>query len=181
MNLLFGFSGRIGRLQWWLAQLAIPVILVVSVGIVAAFAHADTSGGSETWGAIDNAGPSIILIVVAVVVLIVWINIASTVKRFHDRGKSGYWFLIVFVPYIGAIWQFVECGFLPGSPGNNSYGPPPGSGGSSIYGDLEDEIAGYSRPQQRPTPAAQTMLATPPQTMQLRQASPSRFGRRGIS
>ena len=93
MNLLFGFSGRIGRLQWWLAQLAIPVILLVSVGIIVAFGHADTFDGSETLGAIDNAGWSIILIVIAVVVLIVWINIASTVKRFHDRGKSGYCFL----------------------------------------------------------------------------------------
>ena len=181
MNLLFGFSGRIGRLQWWLAQLAIPVILLVSVGIIAAFGHADTFDGSETLGAIDNAGWSIILIVIAVVVLIVWINIASTVKRFHDRGKSGYWFLIVFVPYIGAIWQLVECGFLAGSSGINSYGPPPGSGGSSGYGDLADEIAGYSEPQQRSTPAAPAMLAKPAQTMQLRQPSPSRFGRRGIS
>ena len=112
--------------------------------------------------------------------LLVWINIASTVKRFHDRDKSGYWFLIVFVPYVGAIWQFVECGFLAGSPGNNGYGPPPGSGGSPIYGDLGDDIAGYSTPQQRATPVVQAKLATAQQT-QLRQPSPSRFGRRGIS
>jgi uncharacterized membrane protein YhaH (DUF805 family) len=181
MNLLFGFSGRIGRLQWWLAQLAIPVIIAVSIGIIAAFGHAGTLGGSETSGAIDSARWNVVLIVLAVVVLMVWINIASTVKRFHDRDKSGLWFLIVFVPTIGAIWQLVECGFLPGSPGTNGYGPPPGSGGSSIYGDLGDEMAGYSEPQQRSTPVAPVMRATPPQTTQLRQPSPSRFGRRGVS
>src|SRR6185436_7123250 len=27
MNLMFGFSGRIGRLQWWLGQLAIVGVL----------------------------------------------------------------------------------------------------------------------------------------------------------
>jgi uncharacterized membrane protein YhaH (DUF805 family) len=178
MNLLFGFSGRIGRLQWWLAQLvAIPIIILVSLGAIAPFAHAAMSDGS----AIDNTRLSVILVVVAVVVLIVWINIASTVKRFHDRGKSGYWCLIVLVPYIGAIWQFVECGFLAGSPGNNSYGPPPGSRGSPIYADLGDEIAGYSEPQQRSTPVVPVTRVTPPQTTQLRQPSPSRFGRRGIS
>ncbi len=63
MDLLFGFSGRIGRLQWWLAQLAILVILVVSVGIIAAFAQAGTSDGSEKWAAIANAGPSVVLFV----------------------------------------------------------------------------------------------------------------------
>ena len=110
---------------------------------------------ADMWGAFGNAGPSVVAIVLAVVVLIVWINIASTVKRFHDRDKSGVWFLIVFVPYIGAIWQLVECGFLPGSPGNNDYGPPPGSGGSSVYEDMADEIAAYSAPQQRPTTVAQ--------------------------
>jgi uncharacterized membrane protein YhaH (DUF805 family) len=182
MNLLFGFSGRIGRLQWWLAQaVAIPVIIIVSLGIVGAFAHAAPSNDSETWGAFGNAGPSILVIVIAVFVLLVWINIASTVKRFHDRGKSGYWCLIVLVPYIGAIWQLVECGFLAGSRGNNNYGPPPGSGDSSVYGDLADEIAGYSEPQQRSTPVAAVMRATPSQTTQLRQPSPSRFGRRGTS
>ena len=102
MNLLFGFSGRIGRLQWWLAQLVvIPVIILASLGVIAPFAHAAMSDDS----AIDNTRLSVILVVVAVVVLIAWINIASTVKRFHDRDKSGYWFLIVFVPYIGTIWQ----------------------------------------------------------------------------
>ena len=177
MDLLFGFSGRIGRAQWWLVQLvAIPVIILAGVGMMVAFAPADTFDGSEkTWGS------SIILIIGAMVVLLVWINFATTVKRFHDRGKSGYWCLIVLVPYIGALWQLVECGFLGGSPGTNNYGPPPGSGGSSSYGDLADEIAGYSEPQQRSTPAARAMPVTRPQTTQVKQSSPSRFGRRGTS
>ena len=65
MDLLFGFSGRIGRLQWWLAQLAILVILVVSVGIIAAFAQPGTSDGSEKWAAIANAGTGVVLFVAA--------------------------------------------------------------------------------------------------------------------
>jgi uncharacterized membrane protein YhaH (DUF805 family) len=176
MNLLFGFSGRIGRGQWWLAQLVVmPVIIAITIGVIAAFASGDTSGGS----AFDKARPSILLIIGAVFVLLVWINAASTVKRFHDRGKSGWWFLIVFVPYIGAVWQIVECGFLSGTPGTNSYGSPPGSG-SLNYADLEAEVAGYATSEQRQAPVAKPMLATPPQTMQLRQSSPSRFGRRGV-
>ena len=42
MDLLFGFSGRIGRAQWWLVQLvAIPVIILVGVGTMVAFAPPD--------------------------------------------------------------------------------------------------------------------------------------------
>ena len=175
MDLLFGFSGRIGRGQWWLAQLAILVVILVFVGIIAAVAQ---PGASDS---LDNVGMGIVLLVGAAVVLIVWINIASTVKRFHDRDKSGVWFLIVLVPYIGSLWQLVECGFLPGSPGTNGYGPTPGSGGSSVYGDLGDDISGYSKPQQRVTPAARTVVAAPTRPAQSRPSGPSRFGRRGIS
>jgi uncharacterized membrane protein YhaH (DUF805 family) len=175
MDLLFGFSGRIGRGQWWLAQLAGLVIIIVFAGIIAVFAHPNASDG------FDNVGTGIVLLVGVAVVLLVWINIASTVKRFHDRDKSGYWFLIVLVPYIGALWQFVECGFLPGSPGSNNYGPPSGSGGSPVYGDLSDELDRYSQPQQRQATVARAAVAAPAPTTQPRQSQPSRFGRRGVS
>jgi uncharacterized membrane protein YhaH (DUF805 family) len=175
VDLLFGFSGRIGRGQWWLAQLAILVVIIVFVGIIAAVAQPSASDG------LGNAGMGVVLLIGAAVVLMVWINIACTVKRFHDRDKSGYWFLIVFVPYIGSIWQIVECGFLAGSAGINNYGPPSGSGGSSVYGDLADDMAAYAKPQQRQAPAAKTVMAAPAPATLPRQPSPSRFGRRGIS
>ena len=54
-----------------------------------------------------------------------WIGLAVSVKRWHDRGKSGWWMLIAFVPVIGPIWQWVETGFLRGTNGPNRYGPEP--------------------------------------------------------
>jgi len=47
------------------------------------------------------------------------------VKRYHDRDKSGWWVLIIFLPVIGALWYLIECGFLRGTDGNNAYGPDP--------------------------------------------------------
>lgn len=49
----------------------------------------------------------------------------ATIKRFHDRGKSGWWTLVLLVPVIGSIWTFVECGFLKGTDGPNKYGEDP--------------------------------------------------------
>lgn len=56
---------------------------------------------------------------------IVWISIATTVKRFHDRNKSGWWYLIAVVPVIGFFWIVIECGFMRGTIGANNFGEDP--------------------------------------------------------
>jgi uncharacterized membrane protein YhaH (DUF805 family) len=53
------------------------------------------------------------------------IGIIVQIKRWHDRDKSGWWVLINLVPCIGGFWSLIECGFLPGTPGPNQYGPDP--------------------------------------------------------
>ena len=56
--------------------------------------------------------------------LIAWPGIAISIKRWHDRDKAGWWLLIVFVPVLG-IWNLIESGFLPGTPGTNRFGSSP--------------------------------------------------------
>lgn len=59
--------------------------------------------------------------------------IAVAVRRLHDIGKSGWWYFIAFVPFIGGIWLLVLfC--TEGTRGTNSYGPDP----------KETEIQSYS-------------------------------------
>ena len=183
MDLLFGFSGRIGRLQWWLAQLVMAIILGVCVGIVAAIAITDDPNRSAAaLDRLDGRAASVLLVIAAAVILLVWMNLASTVKRFHDRNKSGWWFLIVFIPYIGTLWQIVECGFLPGSPGSNNYGPPSGSGGRAVYGDFGEETA-FDRPAPEASRLARTQRAVdaPTSIYPARTSVPAGFGRRGTS
>ena len=57
--------------------------------------------------------------------LLVWIVLALGVKRWHDRGKSGFWTILSFIPVIGWTWQIVECGFLEGTSRANRFGPSP--------------------------------------------------------
>jgi uncharacterized membrane protein YhaH (DUF805 family) len=56
--------------------------------------------------------------------LMVWINFASTVRRLHDRNKSGWWGLLYLFPVFGIMWHFIECGLLPPRNQGNRYGPP---------------------------------------------------------
>ncbi|WP_417430347.1 DUF805 domain-containing protein [Kiloniella sp.] len=49
-------------------------------------------------------------------------SILILIKRWHDRDKSGWWTLIIFVPIIGSFWVLIECGFLRGTAGPNRFG-----------------------------------------------------------
>lgn len=121
LNLLFGLNGRIGRASWWLAQfIAVPVVYLLGFGLLMGTGSIDDPEAMAS-------GP-VVLGIIAPVFIGAWINVASSVKRYHDRGKSGAWFLIVFIPFIGSIWQLVECGFCIGDDRDNRFGPPPGSG-----------------------------------------------------
>ena len=50
--------------------------------------------------------------------------LALSVRRLHDLGKSGWWYLIQLVPVIGGIW-FLILTVTDSQPGENAYGPNP--------------------------------------------------------
>jgi uncharacterized membrane protein YhaH (DUF805 family) len=120
-NLLFSAQGRVNRAKFWLVALGILVLEVII--FAALFGGAAMSGDPEQIAAAMGPIASIVLLVFAV--LATGISITVAVKRYHDRNKSGWWVLIVFVPVIGGLWYLIECGFLRGTSGPNSYGPDP--------------------------------------------------------
>ena len=118
-NLLFGFQGRANRAKFWLVALGILVVEVILFAAI--FGGAAVSGDPEQMASAMGPLASIVLFIFFVVAT--WISIAVAVKRYHDRNKSGWWVLIVFVPIIGGLWYLIECGFLRGTAGPNNYGP----------------------------------------------------------
>ncbi len=113
-QILFSFEGRIPRRQYWGAT-GILVVLVLALQFVA-FLMGDSSGGG---------GLVLMVLIIPLFILLMWISLAVAVKRWHDRGKSGWWVLLGMVPVIGGIWSLVECGCLRGTIGNNEYGSDP--------------------------------------------------------
>jgi len=123
MNFLFSFKGRIGRLAWWGGQLIIVTWFIVACLLFVVVTGASLGGATQLTDLQKaSVGASAILFIIAALVPAIWVSAATSVKRFHDRDKSGLWFLIVFAPYIGSVWLTIECGFLSGTPGGNSYG-----------------------------------------------------------
>lgn len=109
-HIFFGLRGRIARRTWWLYGVAaliglhvLGVTLLRIAGLAADLAHMTMN------------------------VLLLWPGIAVSVKRWHDRDKSGWWVLVNLVPFVGWLWALVENGFLRGSAGVNRFGPGPDS------------------------------------------------------
>jgi uncharacterized membrane protein YhaH (DUF805 family) len=120
LGLFLNPSGRIGRGMWWLTgALQGALLLIWAFSIV-----------FKAKNSVALPIPIGLLVLIGIPLL--WMGICANIKRYHDRGKSGFWLFISFVPIIGPTWLFIELGMLPGDSDANAYGPPPSSGGRSI-------------------------------------------------
>lgn len=79
------FDGCLGRKQYWLAWLA-----TVIIGLITGFID-----GLLFWGLLP------IFSTIAGLALLIP-GIATGVRRLHDTGRSGLWYLLIFVPIIGS-------------------------------------------------------------------------------
>lgn len=171
---LFGFEGRINRAKYWLAGLVILSLMVAAAAagyllLTISFAtHAmETASGSgkvtfalglddivtlfdpQTWRGLSFGKLSLLLAKAAVSGFLLWIFLATSIKRLHDRDRSGWWMVpFVAVPYcydhlsdllpdsnfmlipamiafVLLVWGFVELYFLSGSKATNRFGPNP--------------------------------------------------------
>ena len=117
------FSGRASRKEYWMFTL-IHFIISLLIGFVAGFIAGLT--GIELF---IYTG-----FIYALAVLIPCITVS--VRRLHDIGKSGWWLLVAFVPFIGGIVLLIFA-LIPSEEGSNAYGPNP-------YGDAgpssDDEV-----------------------------------------
>jgi uncharacterized membrane protein YhaH (DUF805 family) len=141
------FGGRASRAEYWWYTLAI-IILGIVVSII------ENMVGLDNW--VGMYGPIALLLMLALLVP----GLAVTVRRLHDTDRSGWWMLIALIPYgllavvmgmsaasgslamvglagivaivalIGVIALLVFM-IMPGTPGDNRYGPPPADGAAA--------------------------------------------------
>ena len=118
-ELFFSSAGRLSRAPFILAG----VTLVVLGGLYEALAPARWAIG------------------ILVYPFLLFCGVSITAKRLHDRGRSGWWAVIVMAAVVAVwtsqqnyldflfslvlIWAAVELGAMPGEQGANRYGPNP--------------------------------------------------------
>lgn len=57
--------------------------------------------------------------------LLFWPLLAVSVKRWHDRDRSGWWVLVLLLPLVGWLWALIDNGFVRGTAGPNRFGSAP--------------------------------------------------------
>ena len=142
-RLLFGFDGRIGRIQYWVAYVvwgAIGLAAYFTIKVILAAANLDAS--------------AVAFVALAALVYLPFMvsAVALGLKRLHDRDKSGWWLAFYYLGPVALsllvfaiagtnpdssetarhlqfiilgihIWMLIDLGCLRGSPGPNRFGP----------------------------------------------------------
>jgi uncharacterized membrane protein YhaH (DUF805 family) len=136
----FDFKGRIDRATWWKAWVLLLLAEIAFNYVLSKLMNDDAPMLDGTWPNLvrslgDKSGW-----ITAVIFLIP--NIAMNTKRFHDRGLSGWWWLLFLIPFLAgtaisispyggtdwpsplagyvqllsgftALWTLITLGFLP--------------------------------------------------------------------
>jgi uncharacterized membrane protein YhaH (DUF805 family) len=97
------FAGRARRAEYWQFTLAYVVALVAAALV------------DQVW-----AAPVLTALVIVGLLLP---HLAVTVRRLHDTGRSGAWFLISLVPFGGLVLLVFTC--QDSAPVANEYGASP--------------------------------------------------------
>lgn len=110
------FSGRARRKEYWSFALFAMLALIAAVGIGMA---ADSSSGT-----LEDYPPVTIALVVLVMLVFFIPSISVMVRRIHDLGLSGWFYLLFFIPYVGNLILLVFA-LMPSQKFENKYGPVP--------------------------------------------------------
>jgi len=100
LNILFNFNGRINRAQYWLGTLgvsAVSFLMSMMVGI-----STITSQMSGDPAAALSASLSTLGLSGLINIFVAWASLAIQVKRFHDRGRSGW---LAAIPFVLVLWM----------------------------------------------------------------------------
>lgn len=127
----FSFKGRASRSEYWWYQLMYFIILIAAFSFDvylfdpnAPVSLNPLSYFTSFW-LLANIVP----------------NLTVSVRRLHDSGKSGLFWLVLFIPFIGSI-LFIILMVLESDHRDNIYGPPPfGTRGSGYAGNDLDDVS----------------------------------------
>jgi len=131
---VFSFRGRIGRLRYLAYSIGIYLFTGIVMGPMISLFGIGTHVGAMPMLAMP------VMLVLFIGVLVAAVTL--TKRRLNDLDRTGWWFLISFIPLVGMLFAIYLI-FFPGSDESNNYGPAPvaNSGGVIILAMLFPAIA----------------------------------------
>ena len=111
------FSGRAGRTEFWVFLVFTHIVCVVALmGIE----YIDKMQQILRGDVIFYLIACLLAFLLGVVLIVPTISVS--VRRLHDIGYSGAWYLLALVPLVGTVWLLVLFS-LPSEPFKNKYDP----------------------------------------------------------
>ena len=111
------FSGRARQSEFWWWILFIVILGGGSAAVAAATGAVDESGNLDS-----NSGAAASIGIVYLVLILP--NLAVSMRRLHDAGRSSWFLLLGLIPCVGAIVLLVFYAST-GDPDLDKFGPPP--------------------------------------------------------
>ncbi len=123
---LFSFEGRATRGHYWAVFVfGMALMLMPFAPLLISNPEGDvTAGISQPDEDLAQIESTVYLLWFPLTLVYAWLYCAVTIRRYHDRDKSGFWMMLLLVP-VASIAVLLECGLLPGTRGPNQYGPDP--------------------------------------------------------
>jgi uncharacterized membrane protein YhaH (DUF805 family) len=112
----FRISGRAPRAEYWWFYLftnLVSIVAVMVMVIAALLLSMEITSPMISW--------SLLFFGLIVCLSLVIPSITVTIRRLHDTGRSGWWYLVNFIPYVGGILLLIFC-VLRSEEGPNEYG-----------------------------------------------------------
>ena len=118
------FSGRSTRTEYWMWVLT-GIIVAALVSVATVIIGVGSFTISALVGLVFSGSGGAIRFLPQLYALFVFLpGISIVVRRLHDTGKSGWFFWIILIPVVGAIWLFIlMC--IDSTPSENAYGANP--------------------------------------------------------
>ncbi|MDO9223407.1 MAG: DUF805 domain-containing protein [Caulobacter sp.] len=116
---LYRFTGRTGRLSFALTQIGVFTFSYVAIFLLIVLSGAgDEAAAKVTWqGQATVTGLGAMLLA-----NLVWLSLAASVRRCHDRDLSGWMLLFVMPPLLGQLWLVLSLVTGEGTRGPNRHG-----------------------------------------------------------
>lgn len=120
---LFSFKGCYTRRQYWSILIGVFFFEMILGSVLNGIFHEDSREDILGIGsAINSMKVTAIMFIISLPIL--WIMIATSVKRFHDINKSGAWVFFNLIPFIGNFVVFIMNGFFGSIRQGNLYSLP---------------------------------------------------------
>ena len=114
----FSFNGRIRRIEYFLSNLlggfVFGIAFWAGMGTSVVSAEAESVGGFGIG----------LLISIAAFIGGIWFTIAQDVKRLHDVDKTGWFIILLFIPFVNFVFGLYML-LADGTVGPNRYGDDP--------------------------------------------------------